>query len=110
VKGAGSVASSIVSFKKIVEDGEAVSTGSIASSPSGANAIVRPPSMPGASCDQATQSLYKLDKLSSHQVTKKGKYIFKDNKLIKKRKKKFEPRKFKAPEILKKSKAEKDDV
>jgi len=107
VKGIGSVATRIVSFKKIVEDG-AISTGNIASSSQNSNAIVRGPSspIPTANSDAVTQGVFKLDKMSKEQITKKGKYIFRDNKIVKKRKQKFKARKFKAPEAAKKTKEE----
>lgn len=46
--------------------------------------------------------LYRLNTLAPKQVTKKSKYMFRDNKLVKKRKKKFKAIKFKAPEFMKK--------
>ena len=106
-----SAAQKIVSFKKINEDeggGEAVSTGNIAS-----NAIVNPGGSDGdtsSSHDQDLGGLFKLVKRSPYQVSKKsGKYNIRNGKVVVKRAKNFNPKKFKAPDFLKVKKTEKPE-
>lgn len=109
VTGIADIAQKIIGFKKLAEDGEggAVSTGEIAS---GTNAIINGKgtapsgSVVSAPVNQDMENvlagLYKLKKKAPYQVTKKGKYIFKGGKIIKKMSPKFKARKFKAPDFL----------
>lgn len=93
LKKVADVAQTVVGFKRIMED----------------NAIVGSDAGTGGKADCTSvgnvntnlQGLFKLEKMAKTQVTKKGKYIFRDNKLIKKKAKKFKARKFKAPSSLK---------
>ena len=94
----------------ICEDGEATGAGNVASSSgtAGNNAIVTPGgfSSPSKSNDNSQNDnnlsgLYKLVKKSKLQVTRKGKYMFRGSKVVKKKQKAFEVRKFKAPDYLK---------
>lgn len=106
------VAQKIISFTKLKEDdggGDATGTGNIGGSQGATidNMIVRGGVKGDSSVDNHTQdvqnmlgNLYTLKKKSPLQVTKKGKYIFKDGKIIKKKKKVFKVRKFKAPDYL----------
>ena len=101
-------AGKLVGFQKVTEDDAGgTSAGNIGSMSSGGNAIISPPNMsPTVNSDSPTTEfnrsvlggLYRLKKLSPVQVTKKGKYIFKDGKIIKKKAKKFVPRHIKRPE------------
>lgn len=109
-----SVAQRIVGFIK--EDGEggdgggATSTANVASS----NAIISPTvnSQTGADVSKPDMNsvlggLYKLNKMAPKQITKKGRFTIRAGKLIKKKVKSYEPKKFKAPEFLKPKKQEK---
>lgn len=113
VTGIANIAQKIIGFKKLHEDGEgggatATSTAAVATT-DGGNAIISGRSngpAPGSSPDpnqdiqNVLAGLYKLKKKAPVQVTKKGKFIFKDGKIIKKRVKAFKPRAFKAPDFL----------
>jgi hypothetical protein len=88
----------LIGFKKLNEDdgggGDAgTGVGNVATGDSCNNLIITPPSYstPG----------YKLEKQSPHQVTKKSKLVFKDGKIIRKKRKGFKPRKYKLPDYLK---------
>ena len=109
-----SVAQRIVGFIK--EDGEggdggATSTANVASS----NAILSPGSATSQSGFDAGKpdmnnvlgGLYKLNKMAPKQITKKGRFTIRAGKLIKKKVKSFEPKKFKAPEFLRPTKKDK---
>jgi len=95
------MAQRVIGFKRLHEN-ESISVGGIAS---GGNAIVGANS--GASAitqpemDQTVSNLYGLSKLSQIQVQKRGKYMFRDNKIVKKKPKKFKAIKFKAPKHMK---------
>lgn len=90
----------IIGFKKLNEDGDggAAPAGTDAGNIATTNAIVN------GGCDQALGGLYRLEKPSPHQVTKKrGKIagFVKDGRVIKKRVKRWKPIKFKAPAHVK---------
>lgn len=108
------VAQKIVSFKRINEDdGGATSTGNVATSDNaivaGKSMIAQPEFKQDANKDieSIMAGMYKLKKKSPYQVTKKGKYLFKDGKIVKKRAKAFKPRQFKAPDFLRVNKGQK---
>lgn len=106
----GSVAQRVVGFMK--EDGDAAgvtSTANVASS----NAIVSPGVNSQSGYDTSKPDiqdvlggLYKLNKMAPKQITKKGRFTIRAGKLIKKKVKSFEPKKFKAPDFLKPVKKE----
>lgn len=113
ITGLANLAQKIVGFRKIAEDeggggggGEAGTTvGGIASSGNailnGRGAIAQPSTVePKQDIENVLAGLYKLKKKAPYQVTKKGKYIFKDGKIVKKKMPVFQARKFKAPESL----------
>lgn len=112
----GDLAMKVIGFKKMMEDGEggdagggATSTGNIGTDGGnaivGANSGIAPISRPEVGNQpelRLPKSQTKMFKTSTGiQTTRKGKFIFKGNKIIKKRTKKFEPIKFKAPEWMK---------
>lgn len=124
VTGIADIAQRIVGFSKLKEDGEgggaaATGTANVAST-SGAtspgNAIITGKgagsvgtvSTPNQDMENVLAGLYKLKKKAPYQVTKKGKYIFKDGKIIKKKVQAFSARKFKAPEFLRVKKTQGD--
>lgn len=84
----------IVRFTRIVEDNAIVAG-------DGAPAATSSDTTSVANTNSSLQGLFKLEKMAKNQVTKKGKYVFRDNKLVKKRKKKFQAKKFKAPDHIK---------
>jgi hypothetical protein len=101
----------IISFRRLAEDegccadagGTAVSTGNIAS-----NAIVNPQDNQN---DTSLDGLFKLVKRAPNQVEKKkGKYKINNGKIVVKRKKNFNPKKFTAPDFLKAKKVEKKET
>jgi hypothetical protein len=89
----------LIRFSRITEDeGGGDSGGS-------SNAIVNP-TMTGEIASTTNSEtdlggLFKLVKLSSNQVTKKNKFSIRNGKILVKRKKNFNPKKFKAPDFLK---------
>lgn len=106
----GDLAMKFVGFKKLQEDDGAGSTGA-GNVGSSQNAIIGGGNSDPISLSSGTSSsqdqlgnLYSLIKQSSSQVTRKGKILFKGNKVIKKKVKKFKSLKFKAPEFMKLSK------
>jgi len=114
-KSLNSVAQKIVSFIRLREDdgGGTVASGDAGTSAANigtTNAILNPSGSCQArdsqSCDNQNGlgGLYKLQKMSPNQVTKKGKYTIRAGKLIKRRVKGFMPKKFKAPDFLKPTK------
>ena len=124
VTGLTKVAQKIVGFKKLTEDGAAAagtSTGAIASTSgaSSSNAIVtgkgagyttsKSATDPNQGIQNVLAGLYKLKKKAPYQVTKKGNFIFKDGKIIKKKVKAFKARNFKAPDFLRAAKKEKGE-
>lgn len=116
VTGIADVAQRIIGFTKLKEDGEGggggdagTSTANIGTTSGGGNAIINgkgngsvgtPTTNPNQDIESVLAGLYKLKKKAPYQVTKKGKYIFKDGKIIKKKVQAFHARKFKAPEFL----------
>lgn len=121
----GSVAQKIVGFSKLNEDGEgggAAPAGTSTANIGSSNAIVSPGgSAPTGNSQsgfdntsqdvqQALGGLYKLVKMSSNQITKKGRFTIRNGKLVKKKVKDFAPKKFKAPDFLKPKKQEKKDA
>lgn len=116
VTGIADIAQKIIGFKKLAEDGDggavvsdggAISTSAIASN----NAIINgkgyeteSPSDPNKDMQSILAGLYKLKKKAPYQVTKKGGKVFKDGRIIKRKVKAFEPRKFKAPDFLRATK------
>ena len=98
---ATSLVQKIVSFKRIVEDGEGgdggTSTGNIGSVQGSSNAIITPPSFDQMQ-DNGLGNLFKFDKTPSSKSTKKV-LVIKDGKIIRKKVKGFKPRKFKAPTL-----------
>ena len=104
VKGLTAISQKLVGFKRITETegGDSTSVGNIASWSGGANAIIRPP---GTEVGKAPSSSTNLDNIYSFgkkkKDGKKGKYVFRDNKIIKKKKQKFKSQKFKAPDWMK---------
>lgn len=124
VTGLVDVAQRIVGFAKLKEDGEGggaapsagTSTANIGST-GGGNAIIdgkgagsagTPCADPNQDMQNVLAGLYKLKKKAPYQVSKKGKYIFKDGKIIKKKVQAFHARKFKAPEFLRVKKTQGD--
>jgi hypothetical protein len=109
------VAQRIVSFAKLNETdaGGAVSTGAVAS---GSNAIVTPNSANSQTGHPDTSQnlnndlggLYRLKKMATNQLTKKGRFTIRNGKLIKKKVKEFAPKKFTAPEFLHPTKKKED--
>jgi hypothetical protein len=121
VTGIADIAQRIIGFTKLKEDGEAAggagtSTANVAST-GGGNAIIdgrgagsigTPSADPNQDMQNILAGLYKLKKKAPYQVTKKGKYIFKDGKIIKKKVQAFHARKFKAPDFLRVKKTQGD--
>lgn len=108
------VAQKIISFIKLREDegGGAISTGSVGTTN---NAIIDPSGSYNSQTGQpdttqnvqnALGGLYRLEKLSPNQVTRKSHFTIRAGKLIKKRVKSFSSNRFKAPEFLKFKKTE----
>lgn len=101
INGIADIAQKIIGFRKLNEDGEGggdaggeVSTSEIATKD---NAIIGGRPITQNSIEAALGNAYTLKKPSLIQLGKRGKYMFKDGKIIKKRKKNFEPKIFKAP-------------
>lgn len=100
----------IISFRRLAEDeggGDAgTSTGNVAS-----NAIINPTA--DDTQDNALGGMFKLIKRSPDQVGKdhkKSKYKISNGKIVVKRKKNFNPKKFTAPDFLKAKKTEKKET
>lgn len=100
----------IVKFNRLSEEDGGVATGdgSVSTGNIASNAIVNPDNMQSrGGSDIDLSGLFKLAKKSPNQVTKKSKLNFQNGKIVVKRKKNFNPLKFKAPEFMKAKKAEK---
>jgi hypothetical protein len=110
ITGIANIAQKIIGFKKINEDeggGAGTSVGGIATGDnaivSGKSMISQPEFQPAKNnqdMENVMAGMYKLKKKAPYQVTKKGKYIFNNGKIIKKKTPVFKARKFKAPDFL----------
>ena len=94
----------IVNFKRLNETdgGGAISVGAVATS---SNAIISTNSQTGhhdtsQDMQSALSGLYKLNKMSPNQISKKSAFTIRNGKLIKKRVKKFEPKLFKVSDFF----------
>jgi Arc/MetJ family transcription regulator len=106
-----SLVNKVLGFKRLHEDGEggavtavsgdASSTASIGTTN---NAIIDPGSAGSRDQDTDLSGLYRLTKLSKIQISKKGRFTIRNGKIVKKKVKSLEYKKFKSPDFMKPTK------